>query len=239
MAAIIAAGGLGSRFSGSKPKQRNLLGGVPIYQWSLARFLEHSAIDAVVVVSHVTILGELEKEIEEIMKSSKLYKLSLVAGGQTRQESVYLGLKHLQSLNQVPEYVLVHDAARPFVDNSMIDRTIQAVKSDNACTVGLPVADTIKRVKNGLVTETLDRSELYAVHTPQAAKLDLLLTAHECARRDGVSVTDDAALLELNGSEVKIIPSHRYNIKITVPEDLALCESISHMFIGQINECPS
>ncbi len=192
-----------------------------------------------VVVAHATILGDLESEIYDKMKTSNLFKLRLLAGGQTRQESVYLGLKHLSERTDAPEFVLVHDAARPFVDHQMIDRTIESVKIDKACTVGLPVADTIKRARDGIIRDTLDRAELYSVHTPQAAKLEWLLAAHEKARMEGISVTDDAALMELNGHEVKIIPSHRYNLKITVPEDLALCECISSMLIGQINECPS
>ncbi|MBX9670084.1 MAG: 2-C-methyl-D-erythritol 4-phosphate cytidylyltransferase, partial [Candidatus Obscuribacterales bacterium] len=92
---------------------------------------------------------------------------------------------------------------------------------------------TVKRVAGNSVQETLDRSNLVAVHTPQAARFDWLLDAHEAARRNNLSATDDAFILE-QYHEVKIVAGDRYNIKVTVPEDLLICEAICHMFLGQI-----
>lgn len=241
VAAIVAAGGIGSRFSQSGPKQRQILQGYPLYQWCLASLLNHEKVDSTVLVAHRKIIEELSEEIQACpeLEAAARDKLVLVPGGKSRQESVYLGLKELEGREFPPAIVMVHDAARPFLTRELIDRTIASIEEFGACTVASPVADTIKRAKSGTIIDTVDRSDLFAAHTPQGARFDWMLQAHEQARRDGYDATDDASVLENAGRRVKIVDSHRLNIKVTVPDDLAICEAISYMFIGQINGCLS
>jgi len=241
---VIAAGGIGSRFASGgtiKHKQCLILGGKPIYMWSVLTFLANQRIGRIVLVSHADVIEEIKEELTAHLRLRGTREMErvcatieVIPGGETRQESVYLGLQHLQAQASAPEFVLIHDAARPFVRQSVIDATIESVMKHGACTVALPVSDTIKRVSDGTITDTIDRASLYAVHTPQAGRLDWLMEAHDDAARKNIAATDDAFILERMNHDVKIVPSDRYNIKVTVPEDMLICEAISHMFISQI-----
>ncbi len=204
--------------------------------WCLGSFCNHSQIERIVVVSHEEVRRQIENEISEYRKGrsgADEMSIEVIGGGQTRQESVYKGLLHLSKTGERPDFVLVHDAARPFLTEKLISDTIASVIEHGACTVAVPVSDTVKRVDGNSVIETIDRSNLVAVHTPQGARFDWLLDAHETARSNNISATDDAFILE-QSHEVKIVSGDRYNIKVTVPEDLLICEAICHMFIGQI-----
>jgi 2-C-methyl-D-erythritol 4-phosphate cytidylyltransferase len=116
--------------------------------------------------------------------------------------------------------VLAHDAVRPFIDRRLIDAVVAAAVADGAAICALPIAETIKRVRDGVVESTLDRSGLWAVQTPQAFRTALLREAHDKARRDGVVGTDDAMLVEWLGQRVRVVPGLAGNVKITTPEDL-------------------
>lgn len=249
IAVVVAAGGIGSRFAtgGSiKHKQCLFLNDRPLYMWSVLAFLANTRISRIVVASHQDVIDEIREDIKNYIRAPYVVlnpsrdvkrvvsSIEVVPGGKTRQESVFLGLKHLNSEGPTPDFVLVHDAARPFVRQTMINATIDTVIKYGACTVALPVSDTIKRVDGENVTETIDRSKLVAVHTPQAARFDWLLAAHQEAEKNGVAATDDAYILENANHTVKIVESDRYNIKVTVPEDMLICEAISHMFVSQI-----
>jgi len=141
----------------------------------------------------------------------------VVAGGATRQESVW------QALQAVPgdvDVVLVHDAVRPFIDRRLIDAVVAAAVAHGAAICALPIVETVKRVRDAVVETTLDRSGLWAVQTPQAFRAALLREAHDKARREGVVATDDAMLVEWLGQPVRVVPGLAGNVKITTPEDL-------------------
>ncbi len=142
---------------------------------------------------------------------------AIVAGGVTRQESVW---QAMQALEPDTEIVVVHDAVRPFITRRLLATVIAAARDHGAALCALPIAETVKRVREGLVAETVDRTELWAVQTPQAFRYALLREAHEKAQRDGVVGTDDAMLVERLGHPVRVVPGLAQNIKITTLADL-------------------
>ena len=145
-------------------------------------------------------------------------------GGQTRQDSVYNGL---QAISHDSDIVLIHDGARPFVTKEMIVRAVNEIKTCGAVIVAMPVKDTIKTVgEDGFVMNTLDRELLWQVQTPQIFKKDLIIEAHERAKRLSLQATDDSRLVERLGEKVKVIRGSYENIKITTPEDIKIAEEI-------------
>lgn len=149
--------------------------------------------------------------------------LAVVAGGATRQESVYHGL---MALDVDTDVVLIHDAARPCIDPTLINESISQCRRDGAVLVAVPVKDTIKVVRDGVVKATPDRSTLWLAQTPQTFTCRILREAHERARQEDYSGTDDAALVEWAGHDVHILHGDYDNIKITTPEDLDVAERI-------------
>lgn len=194
IAAVIVAAGAGNRYG--KPKHALLLEGRPLWQWSFDLFHEAAATEVVVV-------GDVPDG---------------VPGGPRRRDSVLAGLRALTS---DPDWVLVHDAARPLVSIDLIASVIDAAMHTNADGVipGLPVTDTIKRISGDRIIETVDRADLLAVQTPQAFRTSVLLHAHSASNDDA---TDDASLIERIGGSVTFVTGDANNIKITYPEDLAL-----------------
>jgi 2-C-methyl-D-erythritol 4-phosphate cytidylyltransferase len=126
-----------------------------------------------------------------------------------------------------PEYVLIHDAARPFVTDAIITDIISAVTIHGACTAAIACSDTVNTVNGGTLGETLDRGQLALIQTPQAARFDWLYSAHELACKNGSATTDDASVLQAAGHKVYTIKGSSYNIKITEPADLVLAEAIA------------
>jgi 2-C-methyl-D-erythritol 4-phosphate cytidylyltransferase len=156
---------------------------------------------------------------------SPLRKLrAVVAGGARRQDSVLEGLK--QAPAAFAGIVLVHDAARPFVEAGLIDAVAAAAGRAGAALPVLPLVDTIKRVSGGVVRETLDRAELGAAQTPQGFRLELLARAYEQAFRDRVTVTDEASAVERIGLPVAAVAGSPRNLKITTPDDLVWAERL-------------
>jgi 2-C-methyl-D-erythritol 4-phosphate cytidylyltransferase len=142
--------------------------------------------------------------------------LEVVAGGADRQESVW------RALQRVPDgarWIVVHDAVRPFVTGALVER-VRAAAARGAATCGIPVRETVKRVKDGAIEATVERQGLWLTQTPQVFARDLLWEAHEKARRDGFAGTDDAVLVERLGTTVAMVPGLAQNLKITTPEDL-------------------
>ena len=154
-------------------------------------------------------------------------------GGEERQQSVYNGIKHVDT-----DIVLVHDGARPFIHEELIHQLTEATLLHAGAVVAVPVKDTIKRVQDQSVVETMERSSLWAVQTPQAFRLSILLKAHQEAENDQFLGTDDASLLERIGQQVVIIEGDYDNIKITTPEDLYFAEAIlrNRQFENDIGE---
>jgi len=202
-----------------RPKAFLDLGGQPLLLWCALAFEAASSVRRVVAVVP---RDEVEAARRLLAPVTKL--LAVVPGGPRRQDSVLEGLK------QVPDgfdgVVLVHDAARPLVDPELVETVAQAAAETGAALPVLAVADTMKRVRDGRVLETLDRSELGAAQTPQGFRFALLVSAYEAAFRDRVTVTDEAVAVERLGSPVRAVPGSSRNRKITTAEDLAWAEGL-------------
>jgi 2-C-methyl-D-erythritol 4-phosphate cytidylyltransferase len=211
--AIVPAGGLGARMGSRRPKQYLRLGPVPILVATLRALAgAHSLYRIVVAVpaAHV-------EATRRLLARRRVPKIGeVVAGGVDRQESVW------RALQRVPEEagsVLVHDAVRPFVTPALVERVLAAA-TGGAATCGVPVRETVKRVREGAIEATIERGGLWLTQTPQAFRRALLWEAHEKARRDGFAGTDDAVLVERLGMMVAMVPGLAQNLKITTPEDL-------------------
>lgn len=187
-----------------------------------------ASITNIVVACPAHYVEEIRREVTEIFGSSK--NIAVIAGGTTRQESVFLGLHKLSELGK-PDYVLVHDAARPFVSDKIVTDAISTVTTRGACTVATPVSDTLKKVTEDKISSTVDRDHLYAVQTPQAAPFDLLYSCHQKAREENIGVTDDAAILEQYGYDVVIFEGSNNNVKVTVLDDFRACELLAPLFL--------
>lgn len=218
--AIVLAAGAGKRMNSEIHKQYMMLGDKPVLYYALKAF-ERSAVTGIVLVVGA---GEIEYCSKEIVEKYKIQKVdAIVEGGKERYHSVYAGLVAAAE----SEYVLIHDGARPFVTEDIIARSIETVKVEKACIVGMPVKDTIKVVgEDGFAKETPARSGLWQIQTPQTFSYPLILEAYQqVIARDDSRVTDDAMVLELStGCQVKVIEGSYQNIKITTPEDILVAE---------------
>ena len=214
VAVVIPAGGVGSRFGARTPKQFLRLGTMPILAATVQHFARHPAVRAVVVAAPEPWVTRAGRILGRVVTHTPL---TVVAGGRTRQDSVWLAL---QAAPDDVEIIVVHDAVRPMITRRLVDTVVRAAAAEGAAICALPLTETVKRVRAERVEATLDRSELWAVQTPQAFRADLLREAHEKARRDGVVGTDDAMLVERLGHPVRVVRGLAENVKITTPEDL-------------------
>jgi 2-C-methyl-D-erythritol 4-phosphate cytidylyltransferase len=210
---LIPAGGIGARLGHRTPKQFLALGGASILATTAGHFVRHPAVDAIVVAAP----GAHLERARRALRGPRRVRITVVAGGSTRQESVWLAL---QAAPADAAIVVVHDAVRPFITRALIDAVVAAAREGEAAICALPVAETVKRVRDGRVETTVDRTDLWTVQTPQAFRVDVLREAHEKARRDGVVGTDDAALVERLGHPVAVVRGLESNLKITTPGDL-------------------
>ena len=219
VAAVIVAAGRGERASASVPKQYRLIAGEPMIRTTLRAFLRHSGVDFVQPVINPNDKDSYERAIADLQNL-----LPPVSGGATRQASVRAGLEALAP--HAPALVLIHDAARPFVSEALIERAISAGRTSGAAVPGIAPADTVKAIDpSATVTETLDRSRLRLVQTPQAFSFSMILDAHRraaVARHD--SFTDDAALAEWAGQRVSVFVGENDNLKVTTNDDFARAE---------------
>ena len=220
--ALIVAGGYGLRMKKSQPKQYLNLADKPIIAHTLLAFEGCRHINGIILVLPLQDINMVTQNILPLIKLTK--PIRLVPGGEQRQDSVFNGLQHIDSQCQI---VVIHDGVRPFVSPTQISDCILMAKENDACILGIPAYDTLKRVtRNGKIEVTLDRKPIWLAQTPQAFKIDLIKKAHLDARKDNILETDDAALVERLGIPVKIIAGSRKNIKITTFEDLELCETL-------------
>jgi len=198
------------------------LSGKPILAYALGAFQRCSFIDSIVVV---TAKGDESRCIHDVVRIYGIDKpLSVVTGGDTRQESVFNALQELSSNTDV---VVIHDAVRPFVTEDMILKSIDGANQYGSAIMAVPVKDTIKESDDdGFVWKTLDRRKLWAIQTPQTFKYDLIMKAHLYARENNIQATDDAYLVEQIGHKVKLIMGSYENIKITTPEDISIAKTI-------------
>jgi len=214
VAAVVVAAGRGTRAGGGAPKQYRLVHGAPVIRHALALFAIHPDVDLVQPVIHCDDAARFAEA------SAGLDVRPVAFGGATRQISVRAGLEALEK--EAPRIVLVHDAARPFTSPALISRAIAAA-AGGAAVPGLALTDTIKAVDaEGRVIDTIDRSRLRAVQTPQAFAFDALLAAHRRALLAGRDdFTDDAALAEWAGMTVRLFEGETGNMKLTTDEDFA------------------
>lgn len=209
--ALIVAAGSGDRFGGPIPKQYQDLGGLPILRRSVQAFLNHPHVDAVQVVINEAHRDRYDKAVGDLNLPAP------VSGGTTRQDSVRLGLEALAK-SKKPQFVMIHDAARPLIDAATITNVRKALDSKRGAIAAKPLVDTLKRGTGEIIETTIDRQNLWQAHTPQAFHFDDILGAHRAAA--GAQLTDDAAVAEKAGIQVALIASNPDNMKITNPDDL-------------------
>ncbi|MBE6958021.1 MAG: 2-C-methyl-D-erythritol 4-phosphate cytidylyltransferase [Ruminococcaceae bacterium] len=213
--AVIVAAGTASRMEGID-KVMALLGGEPMIVRTVRAFQNCDAIKEIVIVTR----QELIVPVMDLCHDFDKVQVVLV-GGKTRQESVEIGLG---ALSKDMKLAAVHDGARPFVSNDVIDRTVRAAGHYGAAAPAVPVKDTVKTVEKCLVTGTPDRNTLRAVQTPQVFDKDLLRAALVKAREDAAEVTDDCSAVERMGMSVVMVEGDEKNLKITTPMDLKIAE---------------
>lgn len=216
--AVVVAAGRGVRMGAAVNKVLLPLCGEPVIRHAVRAFCEADEIDGVVVVASA---DETEQMRAALCGLEKV--CAIVPGGSTRQESVKNGL---DALPKEARIALVHDGARPLISRELIARCIRQTENRGSAVVCTPVTDTVKVEKDGCVVRTLDRSQLRAVQTPQCFFAGELKAAYEAAARDGVSVTDDASVMEHAGHSVHLLESSEVNFKLTTPEDLRRAEDI-------------
>jgi 2-C-methyl-D-erythritol 4-phosphate cytidylyltransferase/2-C-methyl-D-erythritol 2,4-cyclodiphosphate synthase len=219
VAAIIVAAGRGERAGGGVAKQYRPIAGEPMIRPTLRAFLNHGGIETVQPV-----IARPDEDLYRAATAGLANLQSPVTGGATRQASVRAGLEALAPT--APDLVLIHDAARPFLTGALIDRAIAAGTATGAAVPGVAIADTVKAIDDAAtVTETLDRSRLRIVQTPQAFAFDLIVDAHRRAAAAGLeNFTDDAALAEWAGHRVSVFDGEVGNVKVTTNDDFARAE---------------
>ncbi|AYA74081.1 2-C-methyl-D-erythritol 4-phosphate cytidylyltransferase [Bacillus sp. Y1] len=216
---IIPAAGQGKRMRAGKNKVLLQLKDIPILIHTLKVFELDEACQGIILA----ISAGDEDHFSSLLKKYRIKKVtSLVAGGNERQHSVYNGLQAAKKEG----IVLVHDAARPFIEKRVIHELVAVAEKDGAAVVAVPVKDTIKKVNNFEVVETIERSSLWAIQTPQAFRVSLLEEAHNLALEQKFLGTDEASLVERLHIPVKIVEGDYDNIKLTTPEDLYFAEAI-------------
>ena len=218
---VIVAAGTGSRMNMGINKQFIKLEGKEIIAYTIEKFYNNSNIEDIVVD-----VKEDESEFfkKEILDKYNFKNVKIAYGGKERQDSVYNGLK---LLDEKCDVVLIHDGARPFVSDKIIDKSIEEAKEHKAIVVGVPVKDTIKVIDNDKnIVDTPNRSVLWAVQTPQTFDYNILIDAYKDAFKNKFYGTDDAMLVERIGYKVKMLEGSYNNIKITTQEDLNIGSQI-------------
>ena len=217
--AVIPAAGTASRMEGIDKMPAELMG-KPVLAWTLQALDACPLIDEMIVVTRedlITPVGTLCKEYG----ISKVK--TIVKGGADRAESVALGLREI---SPEAELAAIHDGARPFVSQKVLEEVLTAAAKNGAAAPAVPVKDTIKKAEKGVVEQTLDRSTLYAVQTPQVFQADFIKGALQHCREKGISITDDCSAAEALGMKVTLTEGSYENIKITTPIDMVMGEAI-------------
>lgn len=220
--AIVLAAGKGTRMNSKIQKQFLEVEGKPVIYYSLKCFQESPLIRDIILVTGEESLSYCKEEIVKRFGFSKVKKVT--AGGKERYDSVYAGLCACDNA----DYVLIHDGARPFVTEEILERTCFAVKETGACVVGMPAKDTIKiSDRNKMVESTPAREKVWLVQTPQAFRYSLIKESYESIRcKDMSGITDDAMIVEQeSGVKVALVHGSYENLKITTPEDLIIAEA--------------
>ena len=216
--AVLPAAGIGARMGGNTPKQYLQIAGTTLLEYSLRALLACEQISTVAVALHPE---DSHAETIALLGDPRVRRLD---GGAERADSVLAGLVALSREADDADWVLVHDAARPCVTRAEIERLIAAVTGAGCGGIlAQPVVDTVKQAtREGRVSATLDRSTLWRAQTPQMFRLGELRDALQRSLEEGLAITDEASAMELSGYPVQLVPGSSSNLKVTVPEDLAL-----------------
>ncbi len=217
---IIVAAGSGKRMNMGINKQFIKLNKKEIIAHTIEAFYKNKNIDEIIVC-----IKKEEEELfkKEIIDKNKFENIKIAYGGKERQDSIYNGLRKLSNKCNI---VLIHDGARPFVDDRIINESISTAMEKKAVVVGTPVKDTIKIVNDGNIEGTPSRSTLWSAQTPQTFEYDLIIRAYDEAYKNNYYGTDDSMLVENIGQKVTMIMGSYDNIKITSPEDIGIGEQI-------------
>lgn len=218
--AVLLAAGSGSRSELSYNKVIYVLKQKPVFIWSLEKFLAHTECAQVLIVTK-------EHEIETFSDLLDAYnitdhRIEFVIGGSERQESVQNALKHVSQ-----PYVMIHDGARPFINQEQLDSLYEHVQSKGAVILAVPAKDTIKEVSGDVIEKTHERQRMYLAQTPQAFASELITHAHHHAATMEILATDDASLIEqLCLQAVHVLPGSYVNMKVTTPEDFIIATAL-------------
>lgn len=216
---IIPAAGQGKRMGAGKNKLLIELNAIPVLIHTLLVFEKDDKCSEIILAIH----PQDEAEFTALLEKYKISKVKgLIPGGKERQDSIYNALKTVHGEG----IIMVHDAARPFIKIADIHRLAEAAKKSGAAIIGVPAKDTMKKVSNGAVLETIDRSSLWVVQTPQAFRISLLKEAYKKAEAALFTGTDDASLVERLGAAITMVEGDYDNIKLTTPEDLYFADAI-------------
>jgi 2-C-methyl-D-erythritol 4-phosphate cytidylyltransferase len=217
LTAIIVAAGSSERMGFDKLFA--LVSGKPVIAHTIAAFENTKCVDEIILVGRPDGLGELRKLINQPSKVKQI-----VAGGAERSDSVRAGLEHVDPKS---DYVAVHDAARPMITPEKIARVLEAAQASSAASLAEPINDTLKRADSDLaVKESVDRSGIYGMQTPQVFEKKLLEEAYELVAKKRISVTDEVSAVELLGHKIVLVPNYDFNFKVTYPRDLPLAEFV-------------
>jgi 2-C-methyl-D-erythritol 4-phosphate cytidylyltransferase len=226
LSAVVVAAGRSQRMGFDK--LLTPLGGHPLLVHTLERLLLTEVPEEIILVIRPGSEAEMEAILSPLRDQGKI---RLVPGGAQRQDSVQAGLK---AVSDSSEYVMVHDAARPFVTKELIDVVLAAAKLSGAAVCGAPCSDSLKEVaEDGLVVRTVDRSKLWTVQTPQIFRTKLLRDAYRAALKTGAIFTDDTAVVESMGHPVRIVLYNGINLKVTTPADWSLAEALLRVGEGE------
>jgi 2-C-methyl-D-erythritol 4-phosphate cytidylyltransferase len=216
---ILPAAGQGKRMGAGKNKLLLVIGEIPVFIHTLKVFENDSKCTGI----YLAINPQDEEEMRVLLKEHNITKvIAMLHGGEERQHSVYNAVKAVAGEG----IVLVHDAARPFISQNLLRPLVKMAEEKGAAVLAVPLKDTVKKADGNLITETLERSCLWAVQTPQAFRISVLHEAHQKAEEEQFLGTDDASLVERIGKEVVIVEGSYDNIKLTTPEDIYFAEAI-------------
>lgn len=221
ISAIIPAAGIGVRMGSGIKKPYLKIGSKPILAHTLQVFEKSLVVDDIfVVVSD----EDIKRCKDEVINPYNFHKVAdVLAGGKTRQASVFNGI---QRTSDDTDIIIVHDGVRPFITEKIIETSVESAFQWGAAVVAVPVKDTIKVADNdNFVSSTPDRSQLWAIQTPQVFRREILIKAHLYAQEQNIDATDDSALVEKLGYKVKLVMGNYRNIKITTPEDLVIAKA--------------
>jgi 2-C-methyl-D-erythritol 4-phosphate cytidylyltransferase len=222
VSAVIPAAGVGTRMKTKAKKQYIVVNGKEILEWTLRHLAEEKVIDEFIVVVGEAECREAERKIKTWIPSEKV---KVIAGGETRYESVKAGLSACAAMSA---YVFIHDGVRPFVQGVWLKEMLQMLDFEllDGVAVGQPMINTVKRAnQDGIIVEHVDRSDLWMIETPQLFRTPDIISAYQQSETDGVKITDDTQLMTAQGKKIKLMSHGGRNDKITTHAELALAEA--------------